>query len=300
MESMHFGESDMFGPFIIMYLFLGGCGAGILLASSAWSFLFHRRSERTRRESEAFRAVRNRCFVAGFVITCIGAACLLADLGRPERFLLLFLRPNQTYLTFGSFVLAALLVVAIFLCVANCLYVSRITSRMKAVAEVLCAIFSLGVMAYTGLFLQGLYAVAFWDTWLVPALFVFSAASMGLAGCLIANSLSRDAWLLERDASRMRGIHALVVACEAFTLVSFLVVAATGRGESPSSVALLFSDSLAPWFFVGVVACGLVVPLVCEIVAALIRRNPALPLADALCIFGGFALRLCIVSAGLH
>ena len=145
----------MFGPFIIMYLFLGGCGAGMLFVSSLWSIVFHRRADRTYRESAAFRTCRNRCFAAGVVIVCLGALCLLADLGRPERFVLLFFRPNETYLTFGTFVLTLLIVVGLFLAVSNHFYLPRVTTRAKAVAEALCVVSSLAVMAYKGIFLQG-------------------------------------------------------------------------------------------------------------------------------------------------
>ena len=145
----------MFGPFIIMYLFLGGCGAGMLFVSSLWSIVFHRRADRTYRESAAFRTCRNRCFAAGVVIVCLGALCLLADLGRPERFVLLFFRPNETYLTFGTFVLTLLIVVGLFLAVSNHFYLPRVTTRAKAVAEALCVVSSLAVMAYTGLFFAG-------------------------------------------------------------------------------------------------------------------------------------------------
>lgn len=290
----------MFGSFIIVYLFLGGCGSGMLLVSSVWSLLFHHRSERTRRETAAFRAFRNRCFVVGLVVVAIGAICLLADLGRPDRFLLLFLRPNATYLTFGTFVLAGLMVVGVFLSFADCLYVPWVTSRMKVIAEVLCAFFSVAVMAYTGLFLQGLYAVAFWDTWLVPVLFVLSAASMGMSGCLLAGTLLRDSWLIEDDFEHVHRIHLVILVAEALALAALLLVSLGGRGEAPASASMLLSGSLLPWFAFGVLVCGLAVPIASEAAIACSRRIRPLPLADALCIFGGFALRFCIVSAGLH
>ncbi|MDO4442964.1 MAG: polysulfide reductase NrfD [Slackia sp.] len=290
----------MFGPFIIMYLFLGGCGAGMLFVSSVWSILFHRRSARTQRESAAFRMCRNRCFATGAVIVCLGAVCLLADLGRPERFILLFFRPNETYLTFGTFVLAALMAVSLFLSAANHLYLPCVGARAKVVAEILCAVLSMAVMTYTGLFLQGLYAVAFWDTWLVPVLFVLSAMSMGVSSCLFVASFLRDCWLFGDDVKRMHGIHLAVLVFEAAALVAFLASAAFGRGEAPSSLALLLCDPLLPWFVVGVVLCGLAIPAACETVLFAKRIERAFPLVDALCIFGGFALRMCIVSAGLH
>lgn len=290
----------MFGPLVVMYLFLGGCGAGMLFVSSLWSLVFHVRANRIFRQSVAFRTFRNRCFVAGTIAVCLGAVCLLADLGRPERFVLLFFRPNETYLTFGTFVLAALAAVASFLSAVNCLYLPRFSVRAKVVTEVLCAVLSVAVMAYTGLFLRGLNAVAFWDTWLVPALFVLSAVSMGISACLLLSSFMRECWLYSCDIGRMHAIHVLVLIAEALALAAFLATAAFGRGEAPASFALLLQEPLLSWFVVGVVLCGLAVPLVGELGLLIRRAERALPLVDTLCIFGGFALRVCIVSAGLH
>ena len=272
----------------------------MLLVSSLWSLVFHACANRTFRQSAAFRTFRNRCFVAGTIVVCFGAVCLLADLGRPERFVLLFFRPNDTYLTFGTFVLAALVGVAAFLSATNCLYLPRFGVRAKVVAEVLCAVLSVAVMTYTGLFLQGLYAVAFWDTWLVPALFVLSAVSMGISACLLVSAFMRDVWLYGCDVGHMHAIHILVLILETFALAAFLAAAAFGRGEAPASFALLLHDPLLSWFVGGVVLCGLAVPLVGESVLRVRRVDRAVPLIDVLCIFGGLALRICIVSAGLH
>lgn len=294
------GEGAVFGELVIMYLFLGGCGAGMLLVASLWSLLFHRGADRTRRESDVFRTFRNRCFVAGTVVAAVGAACLLADLGKPERFLLLFFRPNQTYLTFGTFVLAAMVALGAFLSMGNCLYVPWIRSKAKQVAEVLCAIFAVAVMAYTGLFLRALEAVAFWDTWWTPVLFVMSAVSMGISACLIIGSSLRDAWVIGRYALTAHRVHLGVLLLEALALGAFMVAAATGRGQAPESLSLMLADPLVWWFAFGVVACGLVLPFAGDALALLRRGAPAFPLADVLCLFGGFALRFCIVSAGLH
>ena len=86
----------MFGAFVIVYLFLGGLGSGMLLLSSASSLAFHRSLNRSELETRAFDAWRNRCFVWGFVVLTCGALCLMLDLGRPERFVMLFLRPSAS------------------------------------------------------------------------------------------------------------------------------------------------------------------------------------------------------------
>lgn len=291
----------MFGPFVVLYLFLGGCSAGMLFATSVWSFLFHRGLDRTHSQTDAFHALRNRCFAVGFVLACLAAFCLLADLGRPDRFILLFLRPSSTsVIAFGTFVLAGLVIVSGFLAVVDNGYVPFVSSRVKAAAEVACAILSLAVMTYTGVYLESTKAVAFWDTPLVPMLFVASAMSIGMAAVSVIAAFMRDSWRIELGLLRLRGAHIAVLVSEMLLLAAFLVVSSSGRGAAPESLSLLFSDELRLWFVGGVCAAGLAIPIASEVTCAFVRRVRAFPLADAFCLFGGYALRYCLVAAGLH
>lgn len=291
----------MFGPFVVLYLFLGGCSAGVLLVSSLWSFEFHLNADRTRPETDVFRALRNRSFAVGFVVACLAALCLLADLGRPERFVLLFLRPSSTsVIAFGTFVLAGMIVVSGFLAIGNNFYAPHVSARMKAVAEIACAILAVAVMTYTGVYLQSTKAVAFWDTPLVPVLFVLSAISSGVAIIVTVAAFMRDSWRIDFGLLRLHAAHIAVLVLETLALAAFMYVSATGRGEAPTSLSLLFAEDLRAWFVGGVCVVGIVVPLVSEVACALLHRMRTFPLPDVLCLIGGYALRYCLVAAGLH
>ena len=50
----------MLGTFVVLYLFLGGVGAGALFVAAVWSLLFHRTVTRTFEQSRAFRALAGR------------------------------------------------------------------------------------------------------------------------------------------------------------------------------------------------------------------------------------------------
>ena len=80
----------MFSAFVIVYLFLGGFGSGLLLIAAFASLVFHCALDCNEIEVAAFDEWRNRCFLWGFVIVSCGALCLLLDLGKPERFVMLF------------------------------------------------------------------------------------------------------------------------------------------------------------------------------------------------------------------
>ena len=80
----------MLGTFVVLYLFLGGAGAGALFVAAVWSLLFHRTVTRTFEQSRAFRALAGRLYLVGFGLLALSAFCLLIDLGSPHRFFLLF------------------------------------------------------------------------------------------------------------------------------------------------------------------------------------------------------------------
>lgn len=226
---------------------------------------------------------------------------MLADLGRPERFVLLFFQPSvSSVIAFGTFMLTGMVLVAGFLAVVDIGYVPLVTSRIKVVAEIACALLAVAVMTYTGVYLQSTKAVAFWDTPLVPVLFVLSAVSSGIAATVIVAAFMRDSWRLDSWLLRLNGAHIAVLISEACVLVLYVAASLTGRGEAPTSLALLFSGDLRLWFVGGACVAGIAVPLLSEVACVVLRRPRSIPLSDVLCLLGGYALRYCLVAAGLH
>lgn len=292
----------MFSAFVIVYLFLGGFGSGLLFVSAFASLVFHCAFDCNEIEIAAFDEWRNRCFLWGFVIILCGALCLLLDLGKPERFVMLFVHPSSaSVLAYGTMFLAALIACSALLVFAN-YFVGRvrISIAVHRVGEVVCSLLSIAVMAYTGVYLMSTQAVAFWTSPLIVVLFVASALSMGFSGCAFAGSLLRDTWMLEGTNTALRWGHIIALVVEACLLASFLADAMNRGGRAADSCMLLFSGDLEVWFLGGVVMCGLLIPLIREIAPASLRQAVTLPVSDVLCVFGGLALRLCLVSAGLH
>ena len=215
---------------------------------------------------------------------------------------MLFVRPSSvSVLAYGTMFLTALIACSGFLVFAN-FFAGRVRVPIVArrVGEIACVLLSIAVMAYTGVYLMSTQAVAFWTSPLIVALFVASALSMGFSGCAFAGSLLRDTWMLEGANVALRWGHIVVLAIEACLLASFLAGAMNRGGRAADSCMLLFSGDLEAWFLGGVVMCGLLIPLIREIAPASLRQADTLPVSDVLCVFGGLALRLCLVSAGLH
>lgn len=141
----------MLGSFVVMYLFLGGCGAGVLLVAAAWSLLFHRTRTRSRAQSRAFDGLMGILAAIAFVLLAVSAFCLLLDLGRPQRFFLLFTRPTPSLLTFGSFVLLASLGVSGVLAAAHLVAPRVVSEPLRIALEGAAVVLAFALMVYTAL-----------------------------------------------------------------------------------------------------------------------------------------------------
>ena len=88
----------MFGPLIVIYLFLAGAGCGTFVAAVYLS--------QRARSSAALRRSLGRVALPSLVVSCgmvaVGAACLMLDLGRPELALDVLANPAGSVLCSGS------------------------------------------------------------------------------------------------------------------------------------------------------------------------------------------------------
>ena len=290
----------MIGALVVFYLFLGGCGAGVMGATSAWSLAFHRSLDRTLGQTRAFESLMTRCYVAGFAMLCVAALCLLLDLGRPEYAYLLFVQPTTSVLSFGSYTLLASLAVGGFLVVANLLYVPFVRARARKIAEVVCIVASACLMTYTGVYVACMEAVALWNNIAIPVLFALSSASSGLSVMFIAAPFVCDWWLLDRWIVRLHRVHLVVLALELVALAAFVAAAFLSPSASESLRLLLGGEMFGWWFLVVVVGMGVLVPLAVEALMAVSGRSLKLLPVDVLCILGGLALRFCVIWSGTH
>lgn len=290
----------MLGTLVVFYLFLGGCGAGVMGAVALWSLAFHRTRIRTRAQTAAFEDLRARCYLAGFAMLAVAALCLLLDLGRPELFYLLFARPTSSILTFGSFTLAASLTVGAFLVAANVLYLPLVHAVARRVAEALCVVASACMMLYTGVYVASVVAVPLWNNVAVPALFALSSLSSGLSVVFIVLPFVRDERLLDGWAVLLHRAHLGVIALELLAFATFFAGVLTDPFAGDSLGVLLDRDGFGGWLFVGAVGAGMLLPGAVEAYQAASRRMLRVLPVDGLCIAGGLALRFCIIWSGSH
>lgn len=287
------------GLLVVFYLFLAGAGAAAYYTGVLAETL----------NPEKFRHFGRYGSYIALPFLGLGVIMLTLDLGRPYLFfrLLLHFRPYST-MSIGAWLLLFFGIVMTYYTLMQMARDERLCSRwpwlkafrgsegwLKAVGLVGVPL-ALLVAAYTGVLLANATTGLWSTTPFLGALFVMSATSTGIA-CLV---LVVD-WRGEgrQGMKELARSEVLVLIFEAITLGIFLV----GLGyTAPEVLKALLTGPYSAAFWLGVVGCGLVLPLTIElrhsaaVAAGKISRAPAL--AAVLTLIGGFLLRYVILFAG--
>lgn len=312
----------MFGELVAAYLFLAGTGAGGIGAAALADLV----AVRIPFGAAAVGAVADGrpadrlvafALAASVAALALGSACLMADLGRADRMLALFLAPTFTLMNGGAWALAALLSVGTALGLARFMYLPWVGHRVVAALEVVAVILAAVVAVYAGLLLQMLPGVRLWSPLWVPVLFALSAASCGCALLMGAALFMEDVEAVRSVLRGVLGADATIAVGELGAAAVFLAGAFGSEhpGVAASVESLLHGAAALPWWC-GFMLCGVVLPLVIEAVlwwrgradrvsSAFTAASLAPPIAPtalavlAACVLvGGAGLRWAMMEAG--
>ncbi|WP_350455510.1 NrfD/PsrC family molybdoenzyme membrane anchor subunit [Slackia heliotrinireducens] len=309
------GLQSVWGMQPALYLFLGGMGAGAFIAAM---YVYFTNKEAARRTAVVSVIASVACLVVGLLL-------LLSELINPLRGMLMW----QSFSNITScMMLGAWIVftaVVVFLLTAICIgkksvaIVARVfknfeTSAPKAarVLGVIGIVMGVCVAVYTGILLMSSPGVPFWNTLLLPLLFTVSALDTGIALVEIVAYVFRKKDAVSHETTRVLEVSvvALVVA-ELIVLAVFLggfigadVASSPEASMANQSASLLVSGDLGMYFWVLVIALGLVVPLVASALTLsgkTKKGSHAAVLAGASgALVGGCALRFLVLLAGTH
>lgn len=292
----------MLGDLVVWYLFLGGAGAGLLLVVAILECLSPQAvaADRAGRfvPPGSYRRFFGPAYLTGIAAIALGMLCLLLDLGRGERVLAVLFQPTLSFISVGAFALLALLALAAVPAAVWAFGCASLPKVLMLVDRPLIAVVAVAVMAYTGLLLSSMPSVPLWASPLLPVLFVVSSLSSGIALLTCAVVLTGSGEAFATTLERLRKIDAAVIVCEIFVLALFTALAFLGGETARASVERLVQGDLAAPFLGLVVALGLLVPLICEVVGRKDALRAAVA-ASAFVLVGGFFLRWCISEAGM-
>jgi formate-dependent nitrite reductase membrane component NrfD len=145
---------------------------------------------------------------------------------------------------------------------------------------------------YTGVLLSTMGSRPLWNSSMLWALFLISGLSTAAA---FVHMIAKDVEERELLAKADNGF--LII--ELFALALLIVGLLTSSAAHIEAAKLIVSGPFSPAFWVFVVAMGVVVPLIIQMLAVnhKIKHTPVAPI---MVIVGGLILRFIIVSAGQY
>ncbi|MGB6063383.1 MAG: NrfD/PsrC family molybdoenzyme membrane anchor subunit [Desulfomonilaceae bacterium] len=282
---------NAWGWLIISYLFLAGAGAGAFLAAVACDLLAPDWSKSLARAGS----------LASGPLVALGTACLVFDLeaGFWQPWRQLYLISNLTsMISWGVIILSAFIPVALLYAAAlnEISFVGRYAKKYLRHLEVIGSILAVGTAGYTGVLIAVVNGIPFWNTPVMPVLFMASAMSTGLAVAMIGAAIIDISTI--RTLSNFALGHVIFLSVEAVVLMLFIFMSLTRSVEAAVSANILLSGFLSPYFWALVVMVGLLVPFVLSIVEYYEYGEMSKYLvvgADLCVLIGGMSLRALII-----
>jgi protein NrfD len=275
-------EEHKWGWPIASYLFLGGLGGGMIVLAGLADIAFDR--------GEVFSL---SSLIAGIAIA-VGSGLLIFELGRPFQFWRVLSR-QKAIMTAGAWMLS------LTICTSFAYFSFwpgfspwRELVGLRHLFAGINVVLGFGVCIYTGVLLGSLRARAFWNTPILPVLFLVSGLSTG-AG---AQALLAGAWPYQGSADLdavhgvLRSLDLTLVVFELMVLFLYVLMMRLAAGPFTAGIAtkwLAGEKSFAFWG--GLVVFGLVAPGLLYLVPSVTAQFAA----PVLILMGGLILRFLVV-----
>ncbi len=311
-------EDLNWGLLVIAYLFLAGLGAGILTVSA--SVLL--RGGGGAFGGSHFAIARYGAFIAPFPIAA-GCILLIAELGATQaghwfRWLNLYTILNWSPMSIGTWLVTIGMVVGLVYAFTfwrkDAAPGDKYDVLRRACAWVAVPL-GISIAVYTGVLLGAMPARPFWNSPLLPLLFLLSSLSTGIAVLTLARlvlhrrAVEPAAEQRYHDSGYVLGAtDVMFIGFELLAIFLFIMFAQLTVGSAEYAVDIVMSGgALTILFWVGVVGIGLLIPglVGLRVIAPRLlfhktyRANPAIEfIVPVLVLAGGVMLRYVIVIAG--
>jgi len=266
---------DRRGLMLWIAFYTGGLGGGLYLVSLFFNSIWG-------------------MFIGWIIVTVIKGGAHLLYLGKPQRFWRIITRPHSSWLARG-FIFVMLFVIFGAVQLMFSYWLPDTSGEM--VFKVLAGVSALVVAIYTGFVLNTVKAVPFWNSSLLPLLFVLCGILGGFGIAVIISINGGNVNLATAEAwSRW-----LLIA-NALLIAIYLWRAAGRDTTGKQSVMEQIRGSSALVFWVGIVILGIIIPLIIAFLGYVIEHMaPEILVFGVACeIIGGLALRYNVLKAGAY
>lgn len=227
------------------------------------------------------------------VLVLLGAGALLFKLGSPQRAWRAIFRPTTSWISRGVLIVSGFLafgalsiapVAAHWIPIFSALPWSE-SSKLGQSLNLIASLFALLTTIYPGFVLSNSRAIPFWNTPILPLLF-FTYAVIAAVGVILIGS--------PNDFEPFVPLMAWMILINMALIFIYIYVMSRAGGSAREAVRHLNKLPLGAIFWIGVIAGGLILPLV-----ALIWIEFA-QLSGVCLLLGGLLLRYCVLKAGVY
>jgi formate-dependent nitrite reductase membrane component NrfD len=228
------------------------------------------------------------------VVILLKGGLHLAYLGKPMRFWRMALKPRTSWLARGFIFLTLFIGFGVIQLFCSYWFPGTV---LEGVFKVIAGVAVFLVVVNTGFVMNYVNAIPFWNSAILPLLFLSCGVLDGF-GLILAIELfvgSVDMMAAKEGSQLLLIINALFITIYLWS----------GRYMGPvgkRSVAELIEGQLAPLLWVGVILCGIIIPLSISISAYLVSVTSTLFLIVAIAseMIGAFALKYSLLRGALY
>jgi formate-dependent nitrite reductase membrane component NrfD len=281
------------GTLVVIYVFLAGCGGGTFLLSYMLTLLGW------------YEPVALVGLVTGPVLVAVGSLVLIFDLGSPARCYRLFTTPRtlvSSWMIRGSWILSAFIILGLAYGLPSFSLFGRLPWGKASFAGSLiggaAALLAVFVPIYPGLLLGVIKSVPLWNTPVLPLLFFLSGLDTGVALLALISAVVPAAVGVE-GFHLLAGVDIVLITSLLIVLLAY-IERTRQRGETAAESVRLLKR---PLFIIGVIVCGMAVPLAL-LIGSTLASDAALivaveALAGILVLLGGLLLRYGVITSGV-
>jgi len=263
------------GILLLLAIFFGELGAGMFLMSWYLDIL------------------------AGMIIG-IGIVALFKTtfhilfLGQPLRFWRAFIRPQSSWISRG------VIIMSVFVVFGSLYLLARLglLSPLKNIFLMIAILSAFAEIIYVGFLLASLPSIPFWNTGLLPILFVIYSLMDGAGLTFIVAPFLGDQLITLQQLKR---IDIWLILFASVNLLAYIWTMYNTTLGAKESVLELLKGKIATPFIGGVLIIGILIPLPISIWAHFAMLPYAILAISALmALAGGFLLRYSILKAGIY
>lgn len=233
-------------------------------------------------------------FIGWLILVVLKGGFHLSYLGRPLRFWRIVLKPGTSWLARG-FIFMLFFVGFGAIQFALSYWLPGTTEEI--VFKILAGVMALIVAIYPGFVMNYVNSIPFWNSALLPVLFILGGFLDGCALIIAIGLLGGSVDIMTAEA-----ISRVLLVITAIFIAIYLWSASYMGIAGKGSVTELIRGSIAPILWGGVVLCGIIVPIVIAISSYFTAEvsAPLLIVAIGGETIGAFALKYCILKAGIY